>query len=582
MHRPIVPAQGSGELLLTCGATVLKQVEDYGGLVDVSHRHRFGQESDELLGGSHTRTRSSSRSSLKTPLRLYSTLLPRISAKPLSPLAQLTTASNFLLMEADALAIPRHKTAIRRADLSRPVKSALHDGLIGPDVTVFDYGCGHGQDITLLTAQGVVCDGWDPAFRPDSSRQPADVVNLGFVLNVIEDVAERAEALRQAWRLAGRLLIVAAQVEEAGRGQSQLVFGDGVLTGRGTFQKFFGQGELKAFLETELQADAIPASLGIFYVFRDETLQQQFLANRFRRRAAAPRKRISELRFEEHRELLEPFMDAIADLGRLPGEDEFSQAAAVVAAFGSLKRAFALVRRVTGDDEWDTIRKRRTEDLLVYLALARFRKRPPIGQLPRTLQRDLRAFFGAYTKACQQADELLFRAGDAVAVDEACQRSPVGKLLPHDLYVHRSALDGLEPLLRIYEGCGRAYLGEVEGANVIKIHRRSGKLSYLVYPEFDDNPHPELLRSVRVNLRTRQIDCNDYTQSANPPVLHRKDAFLGTDHPMHAKFARLTAQEEKHGLLEDTAGIGTREGWAKRLTERGFALKGHRLVRCNA
>ena len=59
----------------------------------------------------------------------------------------------------------------------------------------------------------------------------------------------------------------------------------------------------------------------------------------------------------------------------------------------------------------------------------------------------------------------------------------MGKLLPDDLYVHRSALDRLDPLLRIYEGCGRAYLGEVEGANVIKIHRRSGKLSYLVYPD---------------------------------------------------------------------------------------------------
>jgi hypothetical protein len=45
----------------------------------------------------------------------------------------------------------------------------------------------------------------------------------------------------------------------------------------------------------------------------------------------------------------------------------------------------------------------------------------------------------------------------------------VGKLLPDDLYVHRSALDRLEMLLRIYEGCGRAYLGQAEGADVIII-----------------------------------------------------------------------------------------------------------------
>ncbi|HUE15930.1 MAG TPA: hypothetical protein VMR25_17295 [Planctomycetaceae bacterium] len=32
--------------------------------------------------------------------------------------------------------------------------------------------------------------------------------------------------------------------------------------------------------------------------------------------------------------------------------------------------------------------------------------------------------------------------------------------------------------------CRTTYLGEVEGANLIKIHRRPGKISYLVYPDF--------------------------------------------------------------------------------------------------
>src|SRR6185369_12223672 len=131
----------------------------------------------------------------------------------------------------------------------------------------------------------------------------------------------------------------------------------------------------------------------------------------------APRKRISELRFEQHRELLEALMTAVAELGRLPDPDECLQASAIIAEFGSLKRAFALVRKVTGEEEWEAARRRRTEDLLVYLALARFGKRPALGQLPATLQRDLRAFFGTYAKACGQADELLFRAGDAAAID---------------------------------------------------------------------------------------------------------------------------------------------------------------------
>src|SRR3954451_15779632 len=91
--------------------------------------------------------------------------------------------------------------------------------------------------------------------------------------------------------------------------------------------------------------------------------------------------------------------------------------------------------------------------------------------------------------------------------------------------------------------------------------------------------YPASLRSIKPSLRSRELDCYDYAKSANPPVLHRKETFLPADHPLHARFARLTQQEEKHGLLDDTATIGTREGWKRRLKERGFALRGHQLVR---
>jgi DNA phosphorothioation-associated putative methyltransferase len=193
----------------------------------------------------------------------------------------------------------------------------------------------------------------------------------------------------------------------------------------------------------------------------------------------------------------------------------------------------------------------------------------------------MKAFFGTYAKGCDEADALLFKAGEAEAIDEACKRSAVGKLLPDDLYVHRDAVEALEPILRIYEGCGRAYLGEVEGANVIKIHRRTGKLSYLVYPDFDTDPHPALLRCVKLNLRSRQLEGYDYATSVNPPVLHRKETFLHPSDERYDKFARLTAQEENHGLLDDFSGIGTRDGWQRRLVDLGYGLKGHRLVRLN-
>jgi DNA phosphorothioation-associated putative methyltransferase len=201
-----------------------------------------------------------------------------------------------------------------------------------------------------------------------------------------------------------------------------------------------------------------------------------------------------------------------------------------------------------------------------------------MSALPTGLRRDIRAFFGSDANGCQRADERRSRAGDAAAVDDAGRRSTVGKLLPSALDVHRTALEALDPLLRADEGCARADLGEIEGANLIKLHRQSGTVSYLVYPDFDADPHPTLLRSIKLDLRTREIDSTDYAAAANPPVLHRKETFLLPDDPRWAKFDRLTRQEERAGLRDDTATIGTRAEWADRLRERGYALRGHRLV----
>src|SRR5579884_3644541 len=91
--------------------------------------------------------------------------------------------------------IERHRTAIRRYKLSRPLALALASGLIDASFDVFDYGCGHGEDIRHLQAAGFRADGWDPHFRRQTTIHDADVVNLGYVLNVIENPSERSDTL---------------------------------------------------------------------------------------------------------------------------------------------------------------------------------------------------------------------------------------------------------------------------------------------------------------------------------------------------------------------------------------------------
>lgn len=54
---------------------------------------------------------------------------------------------------------------------------------------------------------------------------------------------------------------------------------------------------------------------------------------------------------------------------------------------------------------------------------------------------------------------------------------------------------------------------------------------------------------------------------------------MGPEYPLRARFARLTAQEDRCGLYSRPEVIGTREGWADALALANLEQRGHRLVR---
>lgn len=81
---------------------------------------------------------------------------------------------------APAPSIDRHKTALTRFDFSKPIKTIFEHGLLRQNSTILDYGCGPGSDVAGLRSMGYEVDGWDPVFRPESQKKPAEVVNLGY------------------------------------------------------------------------------------------------------------------------------------------------------------------------------------------------------------------------------------------------------------------------------------------------------------------------------------------------------------------------------------------------------------------
>jgi DNA phosphorothioation-associated putative methyltransferase len=477
--------------------------------------------------------------------------------------------------------IDRHKAAIRRPDLSKPVRLALEAGLFSENTTFFDYGCGHGEDIKRISDRGFTCSGWDPFYRPQIERISAEVVNLGYVINVIEKPNERREALLKAWELCQKALIVSAQVLISDIGQRQIAYSDGVVSSRNTFQKYFEQEELKTYIDQVLGVDSVPVGLGIYFVFRDEAQAQSFRASRFRSRATTPRIRLTTKRFEDYQELLLPLMEFFTERGRLPVGEELVGFESLLTEFGTVRRAFNLIIQATNQDDWDAIADSRRQDILVYLALSNFDnpyKRIKLGQLSPQFQTDIKSLFGSYQAACTTSDLMLMNLGRAGFIATCCQNSKIGWLDKHALYVHISALDNLDTMLRLYEGCASRTVGRMEGATIIKFHLHKPKISYLFYRDFDNDPHPKLQSSMQIELRDLQVHHRDYSNSDNPPILHRKNAYITADYPNYEKFVKLTKQEERWGLLDNPKGINFLQDWQRTLQNHCAELQGNRLV----
>ncbi len=480
-----------------------------------------------------------------------------------------------------ALEIERHRAAIYRTDLSRPIKLAVEFEIINTSTTFFDYGCGHATDVEKLKNMGIASAGWDPYYKPDAPLNSADVVNLGYILNVIEDTQERLESLKNAWKLTNKVLIVAAQVlVNSFSAKKQIGYGDGIVTRRNTFQKYYQQEELKKYIDSTLEVDAIPVCLGIYFVFRDEEEKENFRAEWYHSGVIAPRIRLATKKYEDCKQELEPLIKFYTKRGRLPvqGELEPETEEKILEEFVSIRRAFKVILQATDEAEWDAIAYRRSLDIQVYLALVQFEeKRPRFSKLPAKIRHDIKAFFGTYRDACEVADEKLFSLGEPKIIKAACKKSKIGKLTPSALYVHIKALWELEPLLRIYEGCASRVFGRLEETTLVKLHINQPQISYLYYPDFDTDAHPALKSSLVIDLQTFKITRGDYSNSKNPPILHRKETFVSPKYRLYKKFVRLTQREEKLGLFENPSEIGTRNGWQKSLDEHGIEIKGHTI-----
>ena len=393
--------------------------------------------------------------------------------------------------------IQRHRTAMVRHSLSQPMSLLVQHAVVRPGVSVFDYGCGQGDDLRALATSGVEASGWDPHFAPEAPRVEADVVNLGFVLNVIEDPRERREALASAWALARDALCVSAMIAGQVPTDGLKAFGDGFVTSRGTFQKYFAHSELRSLIAETLGVDPASAAPGILVAFRRDEDREEFLLRRrmgrrlgtSQYRSARPRREATATPAVEERvrHALETLADLVRLRGRPPAAEEVPAATLEELARErvSLQRAIDLaIASHLPNNELAAAQAAMREDLLVHYALARLNRSASADRPSPAMVRDTRAHFGSQREMIAAATEYLMGLADDARVATAAAvaaEQGVGAL------DHRGRLlfdagrrEALPALLRVYLGCAAFLAGEPDDTMLVRLDPARRSVAYMV------------------------------------------------------------------------------------------------------
>lgn len=489
--------------------------------------------------------------------------------------------------------IDRHKTAISRDKLSAPMHLLAQKGYLNGEYSILDYGCGKGDDIRELEAHDIECIGWDPVHRPDTDIQTCDIVNLGFVINVIEDKQERIDTIKTAYNHCQKLILISAMLGNETIYERFKPYKDGVLTKINTFQKYYYQAELQSYLEKTLNDNAIALGPGVFVIFKDKLEEQSYLLERQKsrrswRQLSQPVKTITKKQskdlFSKHQTLLEDFWYTCLELGRMPQNDEFDLSEQIRQVCGSHNKALSTCINVYQQDTFDLAQQAKKDDLLVYFSLGFFKKRDAYTRMPQSLQRDIKTHFDKYCNAREKGLSLLHSLNSPELIYEQCIQASasISKSYldeQHSLTIHKEKLNELPKELRVYVGCATQLYGELDDVNLIKIHIRSGKVTLMVYEGFNEMPIPLLKERIKINMKTQEIDFFDYVGEFTPQPLYNKSLFMVESEQNYKKQLNFEKRLSSYGI--ETRGYrgAPKKALEAKLRLTGIEIKGYRFCK---
>jgi DNA phosphorothioation-associated putative methyltransferase len=269
-------------------------------------------------------------------------------------------------------------------------------------------------------------------------------------------------------------------------------------------------------------------------------------------------------------------------LGRIPDASESPKVAEALQVVGGAKRLTQVLLARHGSERLEKAERDRRSDILVYLALRLFQRRSRLGDLEGRIRRDIRAFFSSISKASDEASALLREIGNLAKMSEAFEQAEAEGLgyLDRDehLTLHSALVPALAPVLRVYVGAGAALAGDVAEMDLVKMHLRSGKISFMKYDRFLDVPLPKMLQRLKVNLRAQTEQLFKYGGEYPEPNLYLKSRFMNEELDGYSVQVAFDKQISSLGL--DLSGYGPSvKEFQEELKRQRLEIQGFNLVK---
>ncbi|MBB6482049.1 DNA phosphorothioation-associated putative methyltransferase [Spirochaeta isovalerica] len=166
------------------------------------------------------------------------------------------------------------------------------------------------------------------------------------------------------------------------------------------------------------------------------------------------------------------------------------------------------------------------EDVLVYLALARIKNESVLSSMPQILKDKVTGHLGNNIRAIAESRKLLAVMGQPGKVKELCEKTEMGMQDDEALWIHTSLIKELDPALRVYIGCSAFFYGDPASADIIKIHKKSSKITYYLYDDFENKLLPEMHDRIKVDLSRQKMDHFDHRSHRKPEVVYFKERFV--------------------------------------------------------